>query len=100
MTALNLDPESMDIGDLEDFEAITGQSLTAALKPKPVYENGELQKDEKGRPLKEMDLPVSVIKALVFLTKRKENPAFTLDDARSVKLSELNFKDADEEGNA
>jgi hypothetical protein len=99
MTAINLDPENLDLGDLEDFEALTGKSLQDALKAKPIYEDGKPVLDAKGRPVKEAHLPVSVIRALVFLTKRKEVEGYTYEDTRSVKISELNFASEDEEGN-
>jgi hypothetical protein len=101
MPALNLNPEDLSLGDLEDFENITGKSLQDALVAKPVLdENGKQVKDAKGRPLREAQLSITVIKALVYLTKRRDNPAFTLDDARNVKVTELNFTEADEAGNA
>ena len=102
MSALSLNPEDLSLGDLEDFETITGQSLQDALAAKPVIdpETGEQAKDEKGRPLREAQLSITVIKALVYLTKRRENPDFKLEDARKVKITELNFTEADEEGNA
>jgi hypothetical protein len=97
---LNLDPEDLSIGDLEDFEEITGQALTEALKAKPVLDaDGNRQFDAKGRPLSEAQLSARVIKALVYLTKRRDNPAFTLDDARHVRISELRFAESDAEGN-
>ena len=98
---LKLDPEDLSIGDLEDFEDITGQSLTEALKARPVIDSdGNRMFDEKGRPLSEAQLSAKVIKALVFVTKRRDNPAFTLEDARHVRISELKFSEADVEGNA
>lgn len=101
MSALNLNPEDLSLGDLEDFETITGKQLQDALAAKPVLdEKGKQVKDEKGRPLREAQLSITVIKALVYLTKRRENPAFTLEDARNVKVTELNFTEADEAGNA
>jgi hypothetical protein len=101
MSALNLNPEELSLGDLEDFETITGKTLQEALEAKPALdENGKQRKDAKGRPLREAQLSITVIKALVYLTKRRDNPAFTLDDARNVKVTELNFTEADPEGNA
>lgn len=102
MSALNLNPEDLSLGDLEDFENITGMQLQDALAAKPVIdpETGKQKKDAKGRPLREAQLSITVIKALVFLTKRREDPAFTIEDARNVKVTELNFTEADEAGNA
>jgi hypothetical protein len=101
MSALNLNPEDLSIGDLEDFEEITGMQLQKALEAKPVIDpdTGKQVKDAKGRPLREVQISTKVLKALVFLTKRRENPEFTLKDARDVKVTELNFAEADEPGN-
>lgn len=97
---LRLDPEDLSIGDLEDFEEITGESLTDALKARPVLDDeGKRVFDAKGRPLSEARLSAKVIKALVFLTKRRDVPGFTLEDARHVRISELKFAEADAEGN-
>jgi hypothetical protein len=101
MSALNLNPEELSLGDLEDFEEITGMQLQDALAAKPVLDaEGNQVKDEKGRPLREAQLSVKVIKALVYITKRRDNPDFKLEDARDVKVTELNFTEADEAGNA
>jgi hypothetical protein len=97
---LTLNPDDLSIGDLEDFEEITGKSLTDALRAKPVLDaDGNRTFDEKGRPLSEAQLSATVIKALVFLTKRRENPEFTLADARTVRVADLKFTESDAEGN-
>ena len=75
MTALNLNPEDLSIGDLEDFEDITGMQLQKALEAKPVLDDaGEQVKDEKGRPLREVQIPTKVLKALVFLDQAPGEP--------------------------
>jgi hypothetical protein len=101
MSALSLNPEDLSLGDLEDFEEITGMQLQKALEAKPVIDpdTGKQAKDDQGRPLREAQISTVVLKALVFLTKRREDPTFTLADARNVKVTELNFTEADEPGN-
>lgn len=66
---LAVDLDALTIGDLEDFEDIVGVPFDEA-------EAASFRS-------------VKAIKALVFLTMRKTNPGFTLDDARNVKVSAL-----------
>ena len=70
---LRLDENELTIGDLEDFESITGQTFES-LRP---GKDGSVAMDAK------------MLKALVFIVKRRADPAFTLDDARDVRVTEL-----------
>jgi hypothetical protein len=81
-TVLALDPDSLTIGDLEDFEEIVGRDLFEVL-PK---NEAEAEGWQPG---------VKVIKALVFLTQRRVNPDFTLADARNVKVTQLTLGASD-----
>lgn len=74
--------DDFTIGDLEDFEEITGSPLTDFLDLMKANGSGEMRLDAKA---------VKIIKAIVFIVKRRENPDFTLEDARRVKFSELAF---------
>lgn len=69
--AVNLN--DLTIGDLEDFEDIVGVSFEDA-------QAGSFRS-------------VKAIKALVFLTMRRDNPAFTIEDARAFKITALNLGD-------
>lgn len=63
-----LDIKKLTVGDLEDIEEICG------------------------RPLSEIDFenPDSkLMKAIVYITGRRDNPDFTIEDARQVPLSAL-----------
>lgn len=98
-----VDPDSFTLGDMEDFEDITGQTLQAAIKPVPVFddETGERVKDDKGRPVSAANMRAKVLTALVWIAARAENPELTLADARKIKVTELVFESAgdDVEGN-
>ena len=77
---LRFSVDSLTVGDLEDIEEITGLSfdeIMAMLTSGKVGENGTI------------GLPLKVLKALVFVIYRAGQPDFTLDDARKVKVSEL-----------
>jgi len=102
----SINPDSFTLGDMEDFEEVTGKTLKDALKPVPLYEDDGVtrQFDEKGRPLSEANVTAKVLTALVWLAHRANgNPDFTLAEARRVKVTELVFvedEDEDSEGNA
>lgn len=73
---LKFRPEDFTVGDLEDFEEITGQPLAELIA---TFEKA------KGTVLP----PAKVLKALVFLVKRSANPDFKIEDARNVKVGEI-----------
>ena len=105
MAVLAIDQDTLTIGDLEDFEDAVGVSFQRALTPRPVYgPDGKRVLDEKGRPVSEADVTAKALKALVWIVKRKEVPAFTLDDARQVPVSALQMSgeidEAADSGNA
>ena len=88
--SLRIDPDILTIGDLEDFEDVVGAPIYEVLSPRPVIgPDGKKVLDEKGRPELETKIPTKALKALIWITQRVDNPAFTLDDARSVRVSAL-----------
>jgi hypothetical protein len=92
MTTLRINPDDFTIGDLEDFESITGTTFEKALAAKVQFdEDGNKVVDAKGRPVKAVEMNTTVLKALIYLSERATNPDFTIDDARKVKVSELQF---------
>lgn len=98
---LKIDLDSLTIGDMEDFEDIVGIPMDKAMSPQVVLmPNGEPERDEKGRPVKEMRLGPTVLKALVYIIKRAENPEYTLADARNVRITMLDLGGADDSADA
>ncbi len=65
---LTFDPAEVTIGDLETIEDICG-------KP---YEQIDFEKPS-----------AKLIKALIFISQRRVDPKFTLEDATNVKLGEV-----------
>jgi len=63
---------------MEDIERIAGQSFAEILDLLTASSEG-------GR----LNVPIKVLKAVVFVVHRQDNPQFTEDDARNVKISEL-----------
>jgi hypothetical protein len=70
-----MDMDDLTIGDLEDVEKATGMpfpDIAAALATA-----------DEAMP------PIPIVKALIWVTRRKSEPGYTLDDTRDLKLSEL-----------
>lgn len=105
---LTINPETLTIGDLEDFEDVVGKPIDEALKPVRVYDTDELLENGKPnpsfgkavmvddpdnpgrkRPATEIKVSTKVLKALVWISKRADKPDFTLADARKVRIAEL-----------
>ena len=70
---LVFDLNKLTVGDLEDLEELTGMQYEAINWAKP---------------------GAKLLKAMAFIAGRWENPEFTLDDARNIRIVEL--KPADE----
>lgn len=76
---LRLSVDDITVGDMEDIEEIAGKSfaeIVDALRA-PTTDGGIV------------NMPIKVLKAIVFVVYRRGNPEFTIDDARKVKVSEL-----------
>lgn len=63
-----LDPQDLTLGELEEFEAATGMTMADIGKG-----------------------TAKAILGLIWLAKRREDPSFTLDDARKLKVGEITF---------
>lgn len=72
---LRLDPDSLTFGDLEDFEDATGEKLLEAFTGAA-----------------EGELSAKALIGLVWICKRQDDLEFTLDDARKLKLAEIEFE--------
>lgn len=75
---LRFSVERITVGDMEDLEEITGLSFGELLDALGSADNGGT-----------LNIPIKVLKALVYVIYRQENPDFTLDDARKVRVTEL-----------
>ena len=89
---LRFDPDALTLGDLEDFETFVGNTIDEVIKPVPVTDdNGNRVFDERGRPEMTTKVPAKALVCLVWLVKRADDPGFTIDDARRVKVSALSM---------
>jgi hypothetical protein len=115
MASLTFDENKITIGDLEDFEDATGLTIEEALKPvplqgddgKPVRHNCETDDcdddpcKDNGRPVMTVRMRPKVLKGLVWIATRHDQPDFTIEDARNVRVSELQIiraGDGDDDG--
>ncbi|MCG5459622.1 hypothetical protein PSH03_005406 [Micromonospora sp. PSH03] len=93
---IELNPDDLTLGDLEDFETYVGAGLDEAVKPKPVFDDdGNRVFDEKGRPVSQTRIPTKALVALVWLVKRRETAGFTIADARDVRVNSLVLTESD-----
>lgn len=87
---LRIDENDFTIGDLEDFEEVAGIPFIEALTPVPVLDaEGNKVFGEDGRPETGVKFSPSALKALVWITKRREVPSFTVEEARNVRVAAL-----------
>ncbi|MDP9388183.1 MAG: hypothetical protein M3Q48_09810 [Actinomycetota bacterium] len=70
MSDLTIDPDDLTLGEVEQLEELTGKPLGEMF-------NGAIS--------------AKAATALVYVIKRREDPAFTLDDARAFKIGGLNI---------
>ncbi len=98
------DPDDLTIGDLEDFEDIAGKpwdefQLDMQRQQREIAKrNAERQeKGEEPDPLDQPTMPMKTLKAIVFIAKRKADPAFTLEQARQVKIAALDLEEGEQD---
>lgn len=65
---ISIDINDMTLGELEEIEETTGLAISA-------LGNGTAK----------------AMTALIWISERRNNPEFTLDDARKVRISEVEF---------
>ncbi|MFI6609275.1 hypothetical protein [Streptomyces sp. NPDC050507] len=81
-----------------EFKRKTGATIQEAFTPRPKRDgSGKVVKDEKGRPVASDDMDPEHLVALVWLVARKDNPAFTYDDALNIPAVELEVASAEDE---
>lgn len=80
---IRLDPKALTLGDLEDFETATGEGLMETF-----------EKIDKAGTF--TSLRARSVSALIWVCARQDNPDFTLDDARKVRVDELEIEEVDE----
>lgn len=87
---LQFDPDAWTLGDMESFEDLTGLTIQEAFTEATVKNSAsEPELDNRGRPVKRIRMSAKVMVAVVFIEKRRQDGAFTLDQARETKISEF-----------
>lgn len=70
---VSIDFDDLTLGEADDFEQASGMSAQEAV----------------ALAAKKKPLPVKALIALVWIIKRRDDPKFTLEDARSIKVAEF-----------
>lgn len=91
MTKIRFDPEDLTLGELDEFEEATGRPLDEVMNEQPVVgADGKPVRDKRGRPLTQVRMTMKEVIALMWLIRRRDQPGFTLDDARKLRVADLN----------
>lgn len=87
---ITFDPDEWTLGDLDDFESIAGVTLDEALTPTTVRgPRGDVEKNERGKPIKAVRMSAKVMLAIVYISLRKDDPALTIEAAKQIKVGAL-----------
>ena len=80
---INIDMAKLTLGDMEDFESITGAPIQAMSKYQTLNEEtGEMESD---------GLPTKFLTALILIGQRKVDPKFDVEAARALPIQELDL---------
>jgi len=91
VTKLRFDPDDLTLGELEEFETATGKPLDEVMSEQPVVgADGKPVRDKRGRPLQQVRMTMKEVIALMWLIRRRDEPGFTLEDARKLRVADLN----------
>lgn len=91
MAKLRFNPEDLTLGELEEFEEVTGRPFDEVMSEKEVIgPDGKPVRDKRGRPVRQVRMAMKEITALMWLLTRREDPQFTIEQARKLKISDLN----------
>lgn len=71
--ALTIDFDDLTLGEAQDIESETGFNI---LSP------GAIQRD---------NIPLSVLRGLLWVFTRRQNPGFTYEDAGAVRMQDVTF---------
>jgi hypothetical protein len=99
---ISISEDDMTLGDMEDFEEITGKSFSDSMRRVKVIDpDTGMQKPDpdpaaKGKGLWSYEMSMKGLTAIVYISLRKENPSITLDEVRAMKLDELDLAAAED----
>jgi hypothetical protein len=90
--AIEFDPGKLTLGDMEDFEDVTGKDLFVVFEEQIVRDADGRPvpdpDDPKGRPLKQVQASMRDIITLAWIMWRKDEPELTRDDVRNMSVDE------------
>lgn len=98
---VSVDPDSMTMGDLEDFESYTGTSFAESVKHVKVLDDeGNVKRDDRGRPETQVQMTAKAMTALMWIAIRQDRPGFTVKEAREVRPSAIEWVGGDDDDEA
>lgn len=77
---LDLDPDSLEVGEIMDIEEVTGQ-------PFGILEKG----------FRTGEWSMASVAAFIWIAERRKNPEFTFEDAKKVKFGDVELTDSPDE---
>jgi hypothetical protein len=92
---------SMTLGDMEEFEEITGKSFSDAMRRVKVIdpETGtqaiDPDPEAKGKGLWTYEMSMKGVAAIIYVALKKENPETTLADVKAMHLDDFELVSAD-----
>jgi len=84
---VEFNPAELTLGDIEDLENYTGFTYDEILDLVPDSPNGKASKANGKAPKKA--IPTKILVAIAWISQRKKNPNFTIEDARAITWVEL-----------
>ena len=93
-----LDPSSINRNDMKQFKSITGRDFMTTFSERNVLdEDGKVLRDEKNRPMKEIQVTEDDIYTLAFLLNKKVNPEVTQEEVDEIPLAKFTWASDDED---
>jgi len=99
---INISEDAMTLGDLELFEDITGKSFSESLKKvRDIDPATGLQKIDpdpaaKGAGMWTYEMSMKGLAAIIYVHLRKEDPNVTLEEVKSMRLSDFEMTGGEE----
>ena len=93
---LDIKEDELEVRDLVDFKKLTGVKWEKAFKAVPVIGDDDKPVMKDGEVVKTVEVEPEYLHALVFITQRRLDPSFTIEDAGRVKVASIAWETAAE----
>ena len=94
---IKIDQDAMTLGDLEEFEELTGMSFSESVKRVKVIDpdTGKQMVDPdpkaKGAGLWNTEMSTKGLMAIIYITLKKDDPELTFADVKNMRLADLDL---------